>query len=211
MRRGRWGNGARRVNRGPVRFRIRVMSRYEQPEYTVVDRRDGFEIRRYEPYLVAETEVRDGFEASGNIAFRRLAGYIFGRNRESVKMNMTVPVTHDPVDDSTHRYRFVMEQRYTEASLPKPMDDSVNIVEVPGGFVAAVRYRGNRDEARFRRAERRLLSRLDEAGLEVIGRSLRAVYDGPFVPPPLRRNEVLVPVAFHGAGDSTATDATRSE
>ncbi len=184
------------------------MSRYEQPEYTVVDRRDGFEIRRYEPYLVAETEVREGFEASGNIAFRRLAGYIFGRNREAEKMNMTVPVTHDPVDDSTHRYRFVMERRYTEASLPRPTDDSVTIVEVQGGFIAAGRYRGNRDEARFRRAERRLLSRLDEAGIDVIGRPMRAVYDGPFVPPPMRRNEVLVPVAFQEAGDGTATENT---
>lgn len=181
------------------------MSRYEQPKYTVVDRRHGFEIRRYDPYLVAETEVESGFDASGNIAFRRLAGYIFGRNRESVKMNMTVPVTHEPVDASTHRYRFVMEQRYTEASLPTPIDGTVTIADVPGGFHAASRYRGNRDEDRYRRAERRLLEGLGRAGIEVTGRPVRAVYDGPFVPPPLRRNEVLVPVAFSEAtGDETA-------
>lgn len=184
------------MNRRRERVRRRVMSRYEQPEYTVVARRDGFEIRRYEPYLVAETEVRTGFDASGNIAFRRLAGYIFGGNRESVKMNMTVPVTHQPVDESTHRYRFVMEQRYTEASLPTPMDDTVTITDVPGGFYAASRYRGNRDEARYRRAEQNLLKRLGNVGIEVTGHPVRAVYDGPFVPPPLRRNEVLVRVAF---------------
>lgn len=184
------------------------MSRYEQPQYSVVDRRDGFEIREYDPYLVAETEVREGFDASGNIAFRRLAGFIFGRNRESVKMNMTVPVTHEPLDDVTHRYRFVMEQRYTEASLPTPTDDTVTIVKNPGGRYAALRYRGNRDERRFRRAEHRLLQRLDRTGIEVTGRAIRAVYDGPFVPPPLRRNEVLVPIALNDeAAAERAEDA----
>lgn len=172
------------------------MSRYEQPDYTVVQRGDDFEIRRYDPYLVAETEIRAGFADSGSIAFRRLAGYIFGRNRESVKMHMTVPVTHEPIDDDRHRYRFVMERRYSEDTLPAPVDDGITIVRVPGGLYAAARYRGNRDERRFRREERRLLAALERAGIRAAGRPVKAVYDGPFVPPPLRRNEVLIPVSL---------------
>ena len=67
------------------------MSNYEQPEYSVVTSFDGYEIRRYEGYLAAETTVRGDFDSTGNTAFRRLAGFIFGRNSEQLRMSMTVP------------------------------------------------------------------------------------------------------------------------
>ncbi len=172
------------------------MSRYEQPEYTVVAERGGYEIRQYQSYLVAETMVRGDFDSTGNVAFQRLAGFIFGRNTQSTKMKMTVPVTHLPTTDGTHRYRFVMERAYSEDSLPRPVDGAVDIVRVPGGHRAATRYRGGRGEARFSRAAAQLLSALARDGVDVEGPPEAAVYDGPFVPPPLRHNEVLVPVAW---------------
>jgi hypothetical protein len=46
----------------------------EQPQYDVVKRYEGFEVRRYEPYNVAETQVSGDFEDVGNEAFRILAG-----------------------------------------------------------------------------------------------------------------------------------------
>ena len=172
------------------------MGRYEQPEYTVVASGAGYEIRDYDSHLVAETIVEGDFDSTGNLAFGRLAGFIFGRNSASQKMNMTVPVTHLPLPDGGHRYRFVMERAYTEDSLPRPLDPSVSIVRAPGGRYAAARYRGGRGEARFRRAAANLTSALARDGVEVIGEPEAAVYDGPFVPAPIRRNEVLVPVAL---------------
>jgi hypothetical protein len=174
------------------------MGRYEQPEYTVVASGDGYEIRDYESHLVAETTVNGDFDTTGNVAFGRLAGFIFGRNSRGEKMNMTVPVTHLPLAEGGHRYRFVMERAYTEETLPRPVDGRVTIVRVPGGHFAATRYRGGRGEARFRRAVADLLSDLARDGVEITGDPEAAVYDGPFVPAPLRRNEVLVPVAPTG-------------
>ena len=171
------------------------MSRYEQPEYVVVASRAGYEIRDYDSHLVAETIVEGDFESTGNVAFGRLAGFIFGRNSANRKMNMTVPVTHLPLPEGGHRYRFVMERAYTEESLPHPVDGTVSVVRVPGGHYAAARFRGGRGEARFRRAATDLLAALARDGVEVVGDPEAAVYDGPFVPAPIRRNEVLVPVA----------------
>lgn len=170
------------------------MGRYEQPEYRVVTTGSNYEIRDYDSYLVAETTVSGGFESTGNVAFGRLAGFIFGRNTDNRKMSMTVPVTHLPRPDGNHRYRFVMERAYTEETLPRPVDESVSVVRVPGGLVAAARYRGGRGEARFRRAANELLTALARDGVEVVGQPEAAVYDGPFVPAPIRRNEVLVAV-----------------
>ena len=170
------------------------MGRYEQPTYTVVSETPDYEIRRYDSYLVAETVVEGAYDETGTAAFRRLAGFIFGRNAESRKMKMTVPVTHETVGAGLHRYRFVMERAFDEDTLPAPIDPSVSIQRLPGGHVAAARYRGGRGEQRFRRVETAVRQSLSRDGVEVSGPSVAAVYDGPMVPPPFRRNEVLVPV-----------------
>ena len=52
----------------------------EAPSYTVLATREPFEIRRYQPHVVAETSVEGSFDAAGDEAFRRLAGFIFGKN-----------------------------------------------------------------------------------------------------------------------------------
>ncbi len=172
------------------------MSRYEQPAYTLCAASDGYEIRRYGTYLAAETTVYGGFDSTGNAAFRRLAGFIFGRNSESVRMNMTVPVTRERTEADGYRYRFVMEKAYSEENLPQPVDDSVEVVQVSAGYYAASRYRGRRDEKRYRRAEAALLTALRRDGVEMMGTPASAVYDGPLTPPMMRHNEVLVQVAW---------------
>lgn len=170
------------------------MSRYEQPAYEVVHRGRGYEIRDYESHLVAETTVEGDYNATGSEAFRRLAGFIFGQNSQRQKMSMTVPVTHQQTTDGTQRYRFMMERQYSEETLPAPLSNAVEVVRLPAGRFAAAPYRGGRGEAKFRRAEARLLTALARDGIEPDGPAEAAVYDGPMVPPALRRNEVIVPI-----------------
>jgi hypothetical protein len=64
----------------------------EEPDYTVLKTTPDYEIRRYEPYIVAEVDVQGDFEGSGKAAFSILAGYIFGANHSREKMKMTAPV-----------------------------------------------------------------------------------------------------------------------
>lgn len=70
----------------------------EEPTYEVVRTFPEFELRRYPPYVVAETEVEGPFDEAGNQAFRILADYIFGNNREATKIAMTAPVSQRPAD-----------------------------------------------------------------------------------------------------------------
>ena len=175
---------------------------YEEPAYEVVRETDRYEIRDYAPYLVAETTVAGGFDRTGNVAFRRLAGYIFGGNTardassaEPVRMNMTVPVTRQrdgASDTGSTVYRFVMERAYDRDSLPVPNDDSVAIAEIPGGRFAVLRYRGRITEARFREHVELLRAALESDGIETVGEPVAAVYNGPWTPPFLRRNEVMI-------------------
>jgi hypothetical protein len=54
----------------------------EKAQYTVLEKQGKFEIRQYEPQIVAETTVDASFEDAGNVAFRRLFSYISGENRK---------------------------------------------------------------------------------------------------------------------------------
>ena len=65
----------------------------EKAKYEVLEKQDNFELRQYEPRIVAETFVEGGFEAVGDEGFRRLYDYISGNNRKNMSISMTAPVT----------------------------------------------------------------------------------------------------------------------
>ncbi len=65
----------------------------EQQPSEVVDRRAGFELRRYPAHLVAEIEVDGSFDEAPSRAFRPLAGFVNGANRSHRQIAMTTPVT----------------------------------------------------------------------------------------------------------------------
>ncbi len=64
----------------------------EEPKFEVFKTFEAFELRKYQPHIVAQTIVKGDFDDSGNKAFRILASYIFGKNKQQVKMAMTAPV-----------------------------------------------------------------------------------------------------------------------
>lgn len=188
----------------------------EEPSYQVVKTHPGFELRRYAPYLVAETEVTGGFEEVGNRAFRILADYIFGNNRvretmemtapvsqrpvagEGERIGMTAPVTQRPGEGSapgTYVLSFVMPRRYTLDSLPEPGDSSVRLREEPARLMAARRYAGRWTQDSYREQEAELPQAVADAGLTPVGVPVYARYNSPFSLPFMRRNEVMVEVA----------------
>lgn len=181
----------------------------EQPRYTVLQRDGNFELRRYEPYIVAEIEVSASFEEAGNVAFRPLADYIFGENRRSEKMEMTAPVTQTrkgekigmtaPVIQSSGRtgvytVSFVMPSRYTMATLPRPVDERIHFREVPAALTAAWTYRGGWSQARYAKEEQALRAALVKAKRTALRPPVWARYNAPFWPWFLRRNEILIEV-----------------
>lgn len=74
----------------------------EEPKFETVSRHGPFELRRYAPFIVAETFVEGDMDAASNAGFRAIADYIFGNNvsagpAPAEKIAMTVPVTLEPV------------------------------------------------------------------------------------------------------------------
>ncbi len=48
-------------------------------------------MRRYEPFVVAETPMSGGAGPASGAGFSELAGYIFGGNAQRLSMEMTTP------------------------------------------------------------------------------------------------------------------------
>jgi effector-binding domain-containing protein len=184
----------------------------EEPAYTVLEQRPGFELRQVAAYLVAEITIEADAGRAGNQGFGPLVRYIGGANRQQEKISMTAPVTQEaagekiamttPVAQTAagdgYLVSFMVPSRYTLETVPLPTDPRIRIREVPAQVVAVLRYRGTWSEARYREHEQKLLAALAEQGLEVAGPPRWARYNSPFSLPPLRRNEVIVPVEWAG-------------
>ena len=67
----------------------------EEAEYSVLERDGDFELRQYQPQIVAETLVEGDFNEVGNEGFRRLFDYISGKNRKKQSIPMTAPVSQE--------------------------------------------------------------------------------------------------------------------
>ena len=165
----------------------------EEPKYAVLAEKAGYEVRDYEPYLVAEVDVRG--QSADSRGFRTLAGYIFGDNQSSEKMQMTAPVESHVADDSDGiTYAFVMESKYTMDTLPAPNNEEIRIREKPRRGEAAMRFSGRWTESNVNRHKQQLLEDLAADGIEPRGIAELARYNSPFMPWFLRRNEVIVPI-----------------
>lgn len=183
---------------------------YDEPDYAVVTEYERFEVRRYEPFVIAEVEVRAPFAEAGSKAFRTLFRYIAGANRANSKIQMTTPVLQQPgeqvamttpviqrtgTDAESHRVSFVLPFQYDLDSAPIPTNPDVSLRRVDGRVVAARRYSGTWSAQRYRRHESALLEALEAAGYTPAAAPEWARYNGPMTPWFMRRNEVLVEIA----------------
>ena len=179
----------------------------ERAKYTVLTKQDAFEVRQYAPQIVAETVVENDFGAAGNIAFRRLYGYISGKNRAKASIAMTAPVEQQdaekiamtaPVEQTesgdTYTVSFLMPAKYTLETLPEPLDPNVHLRAIPARKIATIRYSGTWSQKRYEQKKEALEQFITERGLTIAGPAVFARYDPPFQLWFLRRNEVLIPV-----------------
>ena len=171
----------------------------EEPKFEKVGEYEAFELRKYAPFIIAETTVTEDFDEAGTRAFKRLGGYIFGNNARSDKLEMTAPVTTEPagVDNGKNRWRisFVMPSKFSLQALPLPNDATVTHRQVEEQVVAANRFSGTWNEDRFKEKGQELLAAVRAQGLNPKEETLRyARYNAPWTPWFLRRNEVLVDI-----------------
>ena len=181
----------------------------EEAKYKVLRVEDGFELREYEPHILAVTTVDGAFEDAGSKAFGRLFKYISGNNKNQREVAMTSPVGQtsasqkiemtSPVgqqkQDGKWVVSFMMPASFTLETTPEPNDPNVSIREVPTRLMAAVRYSGFWSEKSYRLYLATLQDWIASNRLTPLGEPTWARYNPPLTPWFLRRNEILLPVS----------------
>ena len=166
----------------------------EEPAFQLVSGDGPFELRLYGPTIEARTRLDDSSRSSMSGGFRRLASYIFGGNDRNQSIAMTAPVSRFEGEGGWNM-SFTMPSEWELEQLPQPLREDVNLISVESKLVAALRFSGWARPAVVEKKEAELLAAIKDAGLRVVGPIRLAQYDPPSQLPPLRRNEILVPVA----------------
>lgn len=187
-----------------------AMANTEEPEFTLVSKDDAFEVRDYAPMIAAEVSVDGERDSAASAGFRILAGYIFGGNAGSAKIDMTAPVTQSKGDTiamtapvtqtggtGVWTIRFMMPKGYTLEALPKPNDARIRFVEIPGRRVAVLRFSGLWSDGNLMSHREELAALLKAKHLKPQGEPSFAFYDPPWQPFFWRRNEIMWDVSRH--------------
>ena len=185
-----------------------AMSNVEQAKYNVVESSGSIEIRDYAPKIIAQTEVAGERKEAINQGFRLIADYIFGNNTSAQKVAMTAPVIQQesekiamtaPVmqtgNDNNWSVAFVMPGEYTIETLPKPNNNLVKLIEVPGKRFGVMRFTGLAGQESLKTNTDKLNAYIKSQNLNSISAPAYAFYNPPWTLPFMRRNEVMIEIS----------------
>ncbi len=177
------------------------------PDYTVVEKKAGYEVRQYDGFIVAETVQAGSHDHSLSAGFGELFQYITGNNSRATKVPMTAPVLHtagqvipmtapvlNQAADGQHIVAFVMPPGSKLGDLPEPRSAKVTLREVPRHKAAVISFSGKATEAVMQAQAAALRAYLARDGKRALSGPQEAFYNPPWTPPFMRRNEVMVTI-----------------
>jgi hypothetical protein len=170
-------------------------SKSETQAYKVIQIEKEFEIRHYPSATMAlVTSSLKSYRELGNTGFRKLAGYIFGGNKENKRITMTSPV-HMEISDTVSSMSFVMPTSYNKDNLPQPNNSEIKIKVSEPEYVAALQFGGFATTSRIEKHKAQLKKLLEDKGISYYGNFRYLGYNPPFQ---LfgRRNEVIVAIHY---------------
>ena len=143
---------------------LNAMAQTEKQQYSLLHKNGAFEIRRYEPAVMASVEMPGTYSNMSSTGFRELAGYIFGGNQEKKKIAMTAPV-HVAMSDSTSTMSFVMPSVYEIDDLPVPLSEDIRLHETGMAITASISFGGYANDKKIEQKTEELRHLLRSRGI----------------------------------------------
>lgn len=183
----------------------------EEPEFTVIFQEDNFEIREYEPRIIAHVQTIGDFDDASSKGFKMLADFIFGNNtinNTSKKISMTAPVSASlsskkismtaPViaenNNNEWSISFVMPKEFTIETLPVPNNQDIKITALPKEKFAVIVFSGLIRESSYDKKVHLLNEFIKKKKLTPLSTIQIARYNPPWTLPFFRRNELLIKI-----------------
>ncbi len=169
----------------------------ERQKFRVLEQFNNFELREYEPYVLAEKTMTSDYQAATSEAFGSLFRYISKGNATSAKIAMTAPViaaTQGSIDSQSWHVSFVMPAGSTLADMPHPTEANVKLRAVGTERCLALTFRGRAtaETCQVKEQELRASAALAHIALSTEMRICR--FDPPFKPGFMHYNEIVIPL-----------------
>jgi hypothetical protein len=166
------------------------MSRYDTPDYQVVEKDGIFEIRKYDTFYTSSVKEND---LRGYSGFGLLFSYISGDNVKNEKMAMTIPVINT-FDEHLSMEFVIPKDKMNE--IPKPTNDKLAIKRYEEHFAAVIKFSGSTGEANVKNQLHKLQNWITKKNLVIVGPFQLARYNPPFSIPFLRKNEIMITITY---------------
>ena len=168
---------------------------YEEANYEVVKKNEVYEIRKYSDRLAIETDI-----SNQGSSFRKLFNYISGNNEDNEEIKMTTPVTQVEKKGNM-TMQFYLPSRFNKENIPSPSNPDVKILNIKGGYYAAIIYSGRTSDKNFIKHKSILENELKKDDMLILSPPIKATYNGPFTLPMNRRNEVMFEINVKDKGE----------
>ena len=168
----------------------------ENPKYTILEKNNYFQIRKYDEMTIAKiTTVGERYEGLRK-GFIPLARYIGAKDREGPKISMTAPVMQQKIINDNWEISFYMPSKFDTDQLPNSENNQIKIVTTPSKIMAVITFSGVAKTELLENNFANLIKWIEEINYEIIlgSKPIYSYYNDPSTPGFLRKNEIMIPV-----------------
>ncbi len=168
----------------------------ENPKYTILEKNNHFQIRKYDEMNIAKiTTVGERYEGLRK-GFIPLARYIGAKDREGPKISMTAPVMQQKKGYNNWEISFFMPSKFKESQLPISKNDKIEITTISSSILAVITFNGIANKELLEKKLSKLIKGIQEINYKKIPETepIYSYYNDPSTPGFLRKNEIMIPV-----------------
>jgi SOUL heme-binding protein len=170
----------------------------QRQEFRVLRTYADFEVREYQPCVIAEVRVSAHYSTASSAAFGSLFRYISKGNKTAQKIAMTAPVIAAQRTDKSQEdewfVSFVMPSGSNIGHLPNPNDPNVVLRDLDSETCIALSFRGKATAALSEKKIQHLRSAAAKENISLSAETRICRFDPPFKPGFLQYNEIVIPV-----------------
>jgi hypothetical protein len=167
----------------------------QRQEFRVLRTYADFEVREYQPCVIAEVRVSAQYDDATSSAFGSLFKYISKGNKTEQKIAMTAPVIASQRAEREDEWfvSFVMPSGTKFGHLPNPNDPNVVLRDLDSETCIALSFRGKATAALSEKKIQHLRSAAAKENISLSAETRICRFDPPFKPGFLQYNEIVIP------------------
>ncbi len=186
-----------------------VVNSIESPLSRNHEQRSGYEIRDQGPYLMARVQIDGPWSEALDEGRHIIGGYLAGDNTTQSSIALTLPVDiqepeGEPIalaapvvqegKNGQWLVSFILPSKYTSDTVPRPNDPRIRLIAVPAQRIAVLTFGGWVDRPRVQERQEEVKRLLKQDNETIISPFRVVQYGTPWVPPFVRRNEIVVTI-----------------